>query len=128
MSGHSPASCPDTMTIANREPKYLEQLIPAYLILKYNIQTQTPFKNIYITQIKHQSIMEVPEDEMSIRAAIQAAGEKPMICQDKGKREKKEMIENKKKLQKIADILGKKLIFIRSPMPHSKPSEKIATK
>ena len=57
--------------------------------------------------------MEVPETEEAIRAAIIAAGEKPMIChQLKGVREKKEMTENKKKLQRIADAAGKKLVYI----------------
>ena len=58
-------------------------------------------------------IMEVPETEEAIRAALIAAGEKPMICQEKGRREKREMMENKKKLQKIADVLGKKLVYVK---------------
>jgi len=58
-------------------------------------------------------IMEVPETETAIRAALIALGEKPMICQEKGKREKKEMTENKRKLQKIADIAGKKLVYVK---------------
>jgi hypothetical protein len=58
-------------------------------------------------------IMEVAETEDAIRAALVAAGEKPMICQEKGRREKREMMENKKKLQKIADAAGKKLIYVK---------------
>ena len=36
-----------------------------------------------------------------------------MICQGKGKREKRELIENKKKLQKIMTAAGKRLIFVK---------------
>jgi hypothetical protein len=59
--------------------------------------------------------MEVPENEEAIRAALVAAGEKPMICQQKGRSEKKEIMENKKRLQKIADLYGRKLVFIKEP-------------
>jgi predicted Zn-ribbon and HTH transcriptional regulator len=56
--------------------------------------------------------MEIPETEDALRAALVAAGVKPMICQEKGKKENKELIENKKRLQRVADKLGRKLIFI----------------
>jgi hypothetical protein len=59
--------------------------------------------------------MEIPETEEAIRAVLVAHGEKPMICQDKGRREKREITENKKKLQKIADVLGKKLVYMKEP-------------
>jgi hypothetical protein len=62
-------------------------------------------------EAKRDIIMEIPETEEAIRAALIAAGEKPMICQEKGRREKREMTENKKKLQKIADASGKKLVY-----------------
>jgi hypothetical protein len=38
-----------------------------------------------------------------------------MICQDKGKKENKEMTENKLRLQKVATAAGRKLIFIPDP-------------
>lgn len=60
--------------------------------------------------------MEVPETEEAIRAALIAVGEKPMICQEKGRKEKREMTENKKKLQKIADAAGKKLVYVKDSM------------
>jgi hypothetical protein len=91
----------------------MEQLIPPSILVEYNIQTQTPVKNARIQEMPRKFIMEVPENESAIRAAILAAGEKPMICQEKGKREKKEMLENKKKLQKIADAAGRKLVFVK---------------
>ena len=106
-------SCPDIVTQAYRKPHLMEQLIPASILMEYNIQTQTPLKGVRIPEMPRKVIMEVPENESAIRAAILAAGEKPMICQEKGKREKKEMIENKKKVQKIADAAGRKLVFVK---------------
>ena len=66
--------------------------------------------------------MEIPESDEALRAALIAAGVKPMICQEKGKKENKELNENKKRLQKVADKAGRKLIFI------SDPSKKVAVK
>ena len=59
--------------------------------------------------------MEIPESDEALRAALIAAGVKPMICQEKGKKENKELNENKKRLQKVADKAGRKLIFIPDP-------------
>jgi hypothetical protein len=61
---------------------------------------------------KSERTMVVPETDEALRAALVALGVKPMICQEKGKRENKEIIENKKRLQRVADMNGKKLIFI----------------
>jgi hypothetical protein len=92
----------------------MEQLIPPSVLLEYNIRSQTPLLNCdRRVEEPREVIMEVPETEEAIRAFLIAAGEKPMICQEKGKREKKEMIENKKKLQKIADAAGKKLVYVK---------------
>lgn len=113
--GHSPASCPDATTAAFRTPLYAEQLIPASLLMEYNVTSRTPLSGIVIPEESSKVIMEIPETEEAIRAALVAHGEKPMICQDKGKREKKEITENKKKLQKIADALGKKLVYVKEP-------------
>lgn len=114
MYGHSPSSCPDTVTMAFREPHLLEQLIPPSVRLEFGIATHTPLGvGGRLPQDNADIIMEVPETEEAIRAALVAAGEKPMICQEKGKREKKEMMENKKKLQKIADACGKKLVYVK---------------
>ena len=91
----------------------MEQLIPPSLLVEFNIQSQTPLVGHRIPEPAQQVIMEVAETDEAIRAALVAAGEKPMICQEKGRREKREMTENKKKLQKIADIAGKKLVYVR---------------
>jgi hypothetical protein len=43
---------------------------------------------------------------------LTAAGVKPMICQEKGKKENKEINENKKRLQKVAEQKGYKVVFL----------------
>ena len=91
----------------------MEQLIPPSLLAEFNIQSKTPLVGHRIPEPAQQGIMAVAETDEAIRAALVAAGEKPMICQEKGRREKREMTENKKKLQKIADIAGKKLVYVR---------------
>jgi hypothetical protein len=91
----------------------MEQLIPPSLLVEFNIQSQTPLLIQRIPEPPQQMIMEVAETEEAIRAALMAAGEKPMICQEKGRREKREMTENKKKLQKIADSVGRKLVYVK---------------
>lgn len=56
--------------------------------------------------------MEVPETDEAVRAALLMVGVKPMICQEKGKKENKELTENKKRLQVVADAAGRKLVFV----------------
>lgn len=112
--GHNQYNCPNDGVMEYREPQYIEQLIPATVAVEYNIKSKTPLV-MRIKPVVRKStklIMEVPETEEAIRAALVAAGEKPMICQQKGRAEKKEMIENKKRLQKIADIRGRKLVYV----------------
>lgn len=58
--------------------------------------------------------MEVLETEEVLRSILTSYGVKPMICQEKGKTNKTELTENKKRLQKVADTLGRKLIFVKS--------------
>jgi hypothetical protein len=110
--GHSPAKCPDGVTRAYREPQFVEQLIPTSLLESYGIRTQTPLANRLSPEKVKEWIMEVPDTEDGLRAALHAAGVKPMICQEKGKKDKKEITVNKKKLQVVADKCGRKLVFI----------------
>ena len=114
--GHNEHNCPDADAMLEREPLYLEQLIPSSLAIEYGIQTKTLLQTMPAIRAPQKPIMEVPETEGAIRAALLAAGEKPMICQQKGRLGGKELIENKKRLQKIADIYGRKLIFIKDPV------------
>jgi hypothetical protein len=113
--GHNQHNCPDQGVMMYRQPLYVEQLIPASLAIEHSITSKTPLPLRPVVKVVTPPIMEVPETEEAIRAALVAAGEKPMICQQKGRAEKKEMIENKKRLQKIADIYGRRLIYVADP-------------
>jgi len=113
--GHSPGTCPDRLTQAYREPVYLEQLVSASHLEQYGITSQTklPTTDQRLEEAKAaERIMEVPETDEALRAALTAAGVKPMICQEKGKKENKEINENKKRLQKVAEQKGYKVVFL----------------
>jgi hypothetical protein len=99
--------------MTEREPLYLEQLIPPCLALDYAIRSKTLLTTVPPICAPQKPIMEVPEKEGAIRAALIAAGEKPMICQHAGRQRGKELLENKKRLQKLADIFGRKLVFVK---------------
>jgi hypothetical protein len=102
------------MAVAYREPEFMEQLIPPSLLEEFNVNTRTRLGGARIPDFTvRQKIVQVAETEDAIRAALVSYGEKPMICQGKGKREKRELIENKKKLQKIMTAAGKRLIFVK---------------
>ena len=110
--GHSPATCPDRVTRSFREPQFVEQFIPAGLLEEYGIASCTPLPALTVTRTVPPAILEIPENDEALRAAVIAAGGKPMICQEKGKAEKRELTENKKRLQKLADAKGQRLVFI----------------
>jgi len=110
--GHTQSCCPDTLTQAYRQPQYLEQLVPPSLLETYGITSRTILPGCPILTAK-EHLMEIPETDDALRAALIAAGVKPMICQEKGKKENKELNENKKRLQKVADKAGRKLIFVK---------------
>jgi hypothetical protein len=95
----------------------MEQLVPPSLLAEFNVRSQTPLLSARNPESVREVIMEIPETEEAVRAALIAAGEKPMICQEKGRREKRELMENKKKLQKIADAAGKKLVYVSNEPP-----------
>jgi hypothetical protein len=104
--------CPDAL--ANDEtPQYLEQLIPPSLLVKYGITSRTPFTGLPLMPppVGKQPI-EVPNTEDEVRATLISLGGKPMSCQAVGKEEKREFAENTKRLQRLADSLGRKLILI----------------
>lgn len=102
-----------------REPLYLEQLIPSSLIIDYKIQSKTPLTTTPVLRMPEKPTWEVSDNEEAIRAALSANGEKPMICQQKGRMNGEEIAENKARLQKLADIYGRRLIFLRDS---SKPA------
>lgn len=112
--GHSPATCPDRVTRSFRRPQFVEQFIPAGLLEEYGVVSCTPLPPTTATKpsTTPEAILEIPDTEEALRAAVLAAGGKPMICQEKGKTEKKELAENKKRLQKLADAKGQRVVFI----------------
>ena len=92
----------------------MEQLIPPSLVERHRITTKTLLKPAPAAG-KGDWLMEVPDTDEGLRAALMAAGVKPMICQAQGKRENKEITENKQRLQKVATAAGRKLVFIADP-------------
>ena len=113
-----------------REPLYLEQLIPSSLIIDYKIQSKTPLTTTPVLRMPEKPTWEVSDNEEAIRAALSANGEKPMICQQKGRMNGEEIAENKARLQKLADIYGRRLIFLRDsskPAPSPEPAKKRAS-
>ena len=112
-NGHSPAECKDSVILGFREPQFLEQLVAPSLLETYGITTMTPISGKSISPvIATDDILEVPETDEALRTILTFYGVKPMICQEKGKADKKEIKENKKRLQKVADGLGRKLVFV----------------
>jgi len=110
--GHSPSCCADGVTTAYREPQFVEQLIPPSLIEQYGIKTRSPIPGVPEPAKAKEWLLEVSETEDVLRAVLTAAGVKPMICQEKGKSNQREITENKKRLQKVADKVGRKLVFL----------------
>ena len=114
--GHTPSNCPDVTTRNFREPQFMEQLIPPSLIEKHKINTLTHLKSVKVaTEAPKDWLLEVPDTDEGLRAALIAAGVKPMICQAQGKKENREITENKQRLQNVATAAGRKLVFIPDP-------------
>jgi hypothetical protein len=57
--------------------------------------------------------VEISDAEGPVRAALIANGISPMVCQEKGKKQKKDFIENKKRLAKYVKERGKTLVLLR---------------
>lgn len=111
--GHSPFNCPDTHTRAYREPQYIEQLIPASVLEEMNIRTMTPIPGCPVAKLpEEERVWEIIETDEGLRLALTNLGVKPMICQEKGKKEAKEIQENKRRLARAADAAGYKVLYI----------------
>lgn len=109
--GHAPAECRDSAILADRQPRFLEQLVAPSLLEMYGIHTRTPLEGATPLLTATDDILEVPETEEALRTILRAYNVDPMICQKKGREDKKEIKENKKRLQKLADSLGRRLVF-----------------
>lgn len=123
--GHTPSNCPDVTTRSFREPQFVEQLIPPSLMEKHRIITKT-LLNPASAVGKGDWLMEVPDTDEGLRAALMAAGVKPMICQGNGRSTGKEITENKQRLQKVATAAGRKLVFIPDPSRYASDQENSA--
>lgn len=99
--GHSTSECPDPQIWKHREPEYLEQLLPVSIMTQYNITTKTPLPTRQWTRMQ-QPIMEVKDDDVHVRAILRNH-DKQISGRDK---------ENRVRLQKLADELGQKLVFV----------------
>lgn len=89
-----------------REPEFLEQLIPISVVEAMNLTSQTP---IPATAIRSQwmvepekPVLQVPDTERDIRACLMSYG-----IQYSGKAK-----ENKRLLQTLADTLGRRLTYL----------------
>ena len=125
--GHSPSTCPDAVTRAYREPQYLEQLVPPSVLEQFNINTRTPLAaaaSAAATSIEEERIWEVLDTDEGLRAALTNLGLKPMICQEKGRKEAKEIQENKRRLQGAADAAGYKVLYVSSVLQPKKGATK----
>lgn len=120
--GHCPLDCPDSLK-ADEAPQFLEQLIPPSLLMKYGITTRTPIVGVPVLPPPvTRPPIEVPHTEEEVRACLISLGGKPVVSQTKD--EKKEFQENTKRLQKLADSIGRRLVLIppvgtSAPLPSS---------
>lgn len=61
---------------------------------------------------EEERVWEIIETDEGLRLALTNLGVKPMICQEKGKKEAKEIQENKRRLARAADAAGYKVLYI----------------
>jgi hypothetical protein len=116
--------CHDALSHDNA-PQYLEQLIPPSLLVKYGITSRTPILGVpCLPPPVGKPPIEIPNTEDEVRACLISLGGKPMSCQAIGKEEKREFTENTKRLQRLADSLGRKLILINPHVIISVPKPK----
>lgn len=99
--GHCMSECPAEESWKHREPEYVEQLLPSHLLSQYNITTKTPLPDKVWTRVA-QPILEVKDDDVHVRAVLRNH-DKQISGKDK---------ENRIRLQKLADELGQKLVYL----------------
>jgi hypothetical protein len=79
--------------------------------MKYGITTRTPIVGVPVLPPPvSRPPIEIPHTEEEVRACLVSLGGKPVVSQSKD--EKKEFQENTKRLQKLADSLGRRLVLI----------------
>jgi hypothetical protein len=103
--GHTANTCPDVSAWQVRVPEFQEQLIPANVRQHYNIETQTPIvsPNPSPRNCEYTSVYEIIDrDPKSIRAALTSLGFSS-----------KTECENKRTLEKVCQMTGKKLVYLQ---------------
>ena len=103
--GHSPATCPDTLTNLYRQPMFVEQLIPPSALEEYGITSRTPLKPMALPANRVPPMV-IPETSEGLRAALISIDVKPKICQAQNVAE--EIRINKVRLQES----GRELVFV----------------
>lgn len=108
--------CPDGEVLEHRKPEFIEQLIPTSLLDIYNIQSTTPLVNKDVEiKPKYEPVLDVYDTDKNIRA----------ILMNHGKSISNKPKENRLRLQRLADELGRKLIYNKIPV-HVNPKKSAA--
>lgn len=114
--GHTTLMCPDGDVLEHRKPEFIEQLIPTSLLDTYNIQSMTPLVNKDVEiKPKYEPVFDVYDTDKNIRA----------ILMNHGKSISNKPKENRLRLQRLADELGRKLVYNNIPV-HVNPKKTAA--
>jgi hypothetical protein len=119
--GHSTTNCPDSQVAAFRQPQFLEQLIPSSLLEQYDLTSRTPIPGAPSHPVKEDAYMEIPHENMAVRAALEMVGGTPKICQKVNTAS--ELTENKERLKKICDQRGVKILYLNKGLPVTATTE-----
>ena len=99
---HSTLRCPNKEALAYRKPTCLEQFIPGNVLDAYGICSYTPLPEpLYELECAHKSVLEVVDTDRDIRATLIRFG----------KSEKGKMKDLRLRLSKVADELGRQLVY-----------------
>jgi hypothetical protein len=106
--GHTTKRCPDKEAIYYRKPTCLEQLIPGSVLDAYGICSYTPLPDpVFPMEPIHTPLLEVIDNDKNIRA----------ILLNYSKSDKGKMKDLRLRLQKLADELDRKLVYIKPMSP-----------
>ncbi len=100
--GHTLETCPNGDALQHRDVEFVEQLILPSLRKAYGIKTATPLPKRKEPPRRFAPVLEVLEEDSAIRAILRANGIEPS----------NKMKDNKVKLTKVAEELGRSLYYI----------------
>lgn len=101
--GHCTDNCTDTHVLQNRVPVYLEQLLSPSVLESYSIRSRTPLHEQGTEKQIHDSVLEVMDSDKHIRAILMNYSK-----QISGKAK-----ENRIRIQKLGDEIGRKIVFVK---------------